>query len=110
MRLSWQGFVVAVVLSSAASCTTEKQQPVNVVQYLCAGAIDESLTVKFSAATQPDAVLLTIAGEQRAAQRVRSASGGRYQGAGVEFWEHHGEARVRWDDAEYTCSVATRSP
>ncbi|MCB1889614.1 MAG: MliC family protein [Rhodocyclaceae bacterium] len=42
--------------------------------------------------------------------RQPSASGSRYEGGNEAFWEHHGEARLRWGygAAEVTCAAAAR--
>ena len=35
--------------------------------------------------------------------RLRPASGAKYEGQGLMFWEHQGEATVTWMNIELTC-------
>ncbi len=76
------------------------------VYYTC-NATD--LTAVFYNQTDPQAVVLTVIPiltdpGQMTAFRVHSASGARYEGGNVEFWEHHGEAQLSWYDKVMSCS------
>lgn len=53
--------------------------------------------------TRPAMVLLERGGEARPAFQIRSASGARYQGDGVSFWEVRGEATLTWMGDKATC-------
>jgi heat shock protein HslJ len=67
-----------------------------------AGAAAGSLRVTFYA-TQPALALLELDGTVRPAFQVRAASGSRYEGDGVLYWEAHGEAMVSWMGHPLTC-------
>jgi heat shock protein HslJ len=54
-------------------------------------------------ATQPALALITRAGSARPAFQVEAASGARYEGDGVLFWEAHGEAMLTWMGRQLTC-------
>ncbi|GIU19140.1 MliC family protein [Shewanella sp. MBTL60-007] len=43
--------------------------------------------------------------QQLLATNVRSGSGAKYQGRNFEFWEHQGEASVRFFDDSYRCKL-----
>ena len=53
--------------------------------------------------TQPAMVLVEIGGVARPAFQVSAASGSRYEGDRVLFWEARGEATVNWMGVESTC-------
>jgi heat shock protein HslJ len=53
--------------------------------------------------TQPPMVLLERGGAARPAFQVKAASGSRYEGDGVLFWEARGEATLNWTGAASTC-------
>ena len=53
--------------------------------------------------TQPALAVLERDGVTRLAFQVRAASGVRYEGDGVLFWEARGEATVTWMGTESTC-------
>jgi membrane-bound inhibitor of C-type lysozyme len=48
-------------------------------------------------------VLLVRSGQTRVAFSVPAASGARYEGEGVRFWEASGEATVWWSGVALTC-------
>jgi heat shock protein HslJ len=54
-------------------------------------------------ATQPGLVMLEHVGLAKPAFQVRAASGAKYEGDGVSFWEARGEATVRWPGSDMTC-------
>ena len=51
-------------------------------------------------------VLLERGGVTRAAFQVRAASGTRYEGDGVLFWEAGGQATLNWMGVESVCKPA----
>jgi membrane-bound inhibitor of C-type lysozyme len=67
-----------------------------------AGGASITLTATFFD-TKPSLVLLESGGDTRPAFQVRAASGARFEGTGVSFWEARGEATVRWKGADLTC-------
>jgi len=71
------------------------------------GAAAGSLRVTFYA-TQPALALLERDGAVRPAFQVRAASGSRYEGDGVLYWEARGEAMVTWMGRQLTCRRADR--
>jgi uncharacterized protein len=76
--------------------------------YACPGRASERLTATFYNQTDPKSVLVVSGDREAVAFLAISASGARYVADGIEFWEHHGEARVKWSGADYTCKVAGR--
>jgi putative lipoprotein len=66
------------------------------------GATAEALRTTFYE-TQPGLVILQRGAVTQAAFRVKSASGARYEGEGLQFWEGRGEARLTWMGVESTC-------
>jgi len=54
-------------------------------------------------ATDPALILLEYRGTTKAAFQVRSASGARYEGDDVQFWEARGEASLDWNGTRTTC-------
>jgi membrane-bound inhibitor of C-type lysozyme len=71
------------------------------VDWICAGD-GEPLRVTFYS-TQPAMVLLERGGVARPAFQVKAASGSKYEGEGVMFWEARGEAMLAWMGSESTC-------
>ena len=55
--------------------------------------------------TQPAMVLLERGGVTRPAFQTRSASGSRYEGDGVLFWEGRGEATLNWAGVQSICKA-----
>ena len=53
--------------------------------------------------TEPGLAVLARGGETRVAFVVRAASGAKYQGEGLLFWEARGEATVTWGQTETKC-------
>ena len=53
--------------------------------------------------TKPPMVLLERGGQSRVAFLVRSASGSKYEGDDVVYWEARGEAAVTWSGVELKC-------
>jgi heat shock protein HslJ len=65
-------------------------------------AASDELRVTFYQ-TQPSMVLLERGSVTRPAFQVKAASGSRYEGEGVLFWEAHGEATLNWMGTASTC-------
>jgi heat shock protein HslJ/membrane-bound inhibitor of C-type lysozyme len=53
--------------------------------------------------TEPGMVLVEHEGRARPAFSVRAASGTKYEGQDVMFWEAHGEATVTWSGVDLRC-------
>ena len=69
-----------------------------------------ALTAVYYSQTIPPTVALTIIPviqgiNQVLAYQEPSASGAKYQGRNVSFWEHQGEAKLDWYDKQMTCRV-----
>lgn len=108
-----RSFMLGIGVTLLTGCMPQSEeglQGASVARYHCPDAADAVITVSFAADPQQDSVVLTFAGENRTAMRIRSASGSRYQGELVEFWEHQGEAMVRWGDTDLKCSITTSTP
>jgi membrane-bound inhibitor of C-type lysozyme/heat shock protein HslJ len=73
--------------------------------YTCGAERSDTLTATFYK-TQPDLVVLRRGAETRVAFGVRSASGAKYQGDDVSFWEARNEATVTWAGTQLTCQRA----
>lgn len=55
-------------------------------------------------ATQPGLVMLDHLGVAKPAFQVRAASGAKFEGDGVSFWEARGEAAVQWPGSDMICT------
>jgi uncharacterized protein/heat shock protein HslJ len=75
------------------------------VAYRCAGEEGKPFTVSFYSQTDPSGAVVTFGDDQVILFGVRAASGARYVAPGVEFWEHHGEARVDFFGQQLECAV-----
>lgn len=62
----------------------------------------ETLTATFYK-TEPAMVLVDRAGQARPAFGVRAASGSKYEGQDVMFWDARGEAAVTWSGTDLKC-------
>ncbi|PSS58146.1 MliC family protein [Pseudomonas sp. BBP2017] len=62
-------------------------------------------TAVFYNQLEPRAAVLTYGSDQAIALALPSGSGSKYGAQGVEFWEHQGEAKVKWYGAELTCQA-----
>ncbi|MOA26098.1 Membrane-bound lysozyme-inhibitor of c-type lysozyme [compost metagenome] len=76
------------------------------VEFVC-GDTRKSFTAVFYNDLEPNAAVLTFAGDQSIAIIQRAASGAHYSNDGVDFWEHQGEAKVAWYGTQMTCKVAS---
>jgi uncharacterized protein len=73
------------------------------VGYVCKGREDEPFTVAFYNQTDPVSAVVTLGDRQSIAFGLPAPSGTRYRGADVEFWEHQGEATVKWFGTTLAC-------
>jgi uncharacterized protein len=78
------------------------------VGYLCKQREQTPFTAVFYQQAEPRAAVLTYGDRQEVVFAVPSASGARYANARVEFWEHQGEAAVRWEGESLSCAVIPR--
>ena len=75
------------------------------VSYACTGFEAQPLLAAFYPDTTPASVVLTRGDDQAIAFIARSGSGARYTAAGIEFWEHQGEATVKWYGTALQCRL-----
>ncbi|UTV29881.1 MliC family protein [Photobacterium atrarenae] len=64
---------------------------------------DKPFTAVFYSQTDPHSAVLTWGDDQVIALIAPAASGSKYTGRNVEYWEHQGEARVTWLSETLTC-------
>lgn len=57
--------------------------------------------------TNPATVLLSDGTRKAVAFVAPSGSGARYAADGVEYWEHQGQAKVKWRGTDMECAIAT---
>ena len=72
-----------------------------VVEYRCQGS-DLPFTAQFYQGDSPRAVFM-LGGDRIEVPGAASASGARYTGNGVDYWEHQGEAKVDFEGTQLTC-------
>jgi uncharacterized protein len=72
------------------------------VAFTCKGRQDP-LTVAFYKQTDPPSAVITMGDRQAIAFIARSGSGSRYTSAEVDYWEHQGEATVKWGGVSLAC-------
>jgi heat shock protein HslJ/membrane-bound inhibitor of C-type lysozyme len=74
------------------------------IEYDCAhaGAGNDTIIATFYQTT-PTMVLVERANRTRPAFQVPAASGAKYEGQELMFWDAHGEARVTWSGVELKC-------
>ena len=53
--------------------------------------------------TEPPSVLVERGDRTLLGTQVRAASGAKYEGANLMFWEHQGKAQVTWMNEELKC-------
>jgi len=74
------------------------------VTYTCTNAKGEREEIKATfRKTDPPSVLVQRGDQTLAAPSAPSGSGAKYEGHGLMFWEHQGEAVVTWMDTELKC-------
>ena len=94
-------------LAAAPAKPGPQQSPVESkgpIHFACTqtGGGSSPLTATFYQ-TQPALVLVERESQSRLAFQVRAASGAKYEGTNVMFWEAHGEASVTWSGNEFKC-------
>ncbi|MEE4146072.1 MAG: MliC family protein [Halieaceae bacterium] len=99
---------LAAAAMSSASGPEQSMAPVAVI-YDCGEAGSAPVLATFQNDTDPPSVILVRGDEQAVAFRTRTASGSRYTGEGVDFWEHHGEATLEWFGTTLKCRVIADS-
>ena len=74
------------------------------VTYTCTSprGADSEVIVTFHE-TEPPSVLVERGDRTVLGTQVRAASGAKYEGANLMFWEHQGEAQVTWMNVELKC-------
>lgn len=72
-----------------------------VVEFECQGS-DQPFTAQFRDGDPPTAVFM-LGGDRVEVPSAASASGARYTGNGVDYWEHQGEAKVDFEGTQLTC-------
>ena len=92
---------------AAASPTGSFKSPVasrGPATWVCGpgAAASDTLRVTFYE-TEPPMVLLEHGGITRPAFRAKSASGARFEGDGIQFWEGRGEATLNWSGTQSIC-------
>ena len=70
--------------------------------YFCKGATGPLTAAYYP--TEPAAALLSYSDRQAVAFVAESGSGARYTAEDVELWEHQGQASVKWNGKDMTCS------
>ena len=71
----------------------------------CEGAEEKPLLITFFSQTDPRSAMMTFGNLQAILFSEVSASGARYTGPDVEFWEHQGEATVDFYGEKLRCKV-----
>ncbi|MFK8329688.1 MliC family protein [Pseudomonas sp. BJa5] len=104
--------------SDADACVLEQYQVRLVELQIRSGAVQVPAAVEFDCddgskpftavfynQLDPQAAVLTYGDDQTIVIAQRSGSGSKYGREGVEFWEHQGEAKVKWYGQELTCTA-----
>ena len=104
--------------SDADACIREQYQVRLVKLQIQSGAVQVPAAVEFDCddnskpftavfynQLDPQAAVLTFGDDQTIAIAQPAASGSKYGADGVEFWEHQGEAKVKWYGAELSCQA-----
>ena len=99
--------LLAVLASPAAAASPVAAN--GPVEYQCteAGGGNDTLIATFYQ-TQPTMALIVHHDEARPAFQVPAASGARYEGQDVTFWDAHGEATVTWSGSQLECRPRRR--
>lgn len=75
------------------------------VAYRCQGADNTPVFATFYNELEPRAAVVTVGDKQVVAFAAPSGSGAKYTATGVELWDHHGEAMLRWFGKRYACKA-----
>jgi membrane-bound inhibitor of C-type lysozyme len=96
------------VLIAVASCQAADSEPagatIGPVTFRCDDGSEIQAT--FDNAPDPATVMLVRGGEQAMLPQAMSASGARYLGDDVEFWNKGNDAAVEWRGTQLACSEA----
>jgi uncharacterized protein len=77
------------------------------VDYTCKGSKEIQLTASFYNETDPPSAVITLGPDtQVIALTGPTGSGARYTAPNFEFWEHHGDAILKWSGATLNCAVS----
>jgi membrane-bound inhibitor of C-type lysozyme len=89
---------------SKAAAPNSQVASIGPFEYDCAraGAGNDTIVATFYKTT-PALVLVERANRTRPAFQVPAASGAKYEGQDLMFWDAHGEARVTWSSFELKC-------
>jgi membrane-bound inhibitor of C-type lysozyme len=101
---------VLAMLIAVASCQAADQNPepagdrIGPVTFTC----DDGSMIEATFDNAPDpATVLLVRGDQRfELPQAMSASGARYVGEGIEFWNKGRDAAVEWQGHKLSCSTA----
>jgi membrane-bound inhibitor of C-type lysozyme len=97
-----------VVLVAVASCQAADPEPagdtIGPVTFRCDDGSDIMAT--FDNAPDPATVLLVRGDQAFTLPQAMSASGARYLGEGIEFWNKGRDAAVDWQGRKLSCSEA----
>lgn len=63
------------------------------------------ITAVYYSQLDPVTAVFRFNDQQLIASYVSSGSGAKYQGQNFEFWEHHGEASIRYFDTSTKCEI-----
>lgn len=80
------------------------------VGYACSGGEGKPFLVTYYQETDPKSAVITYGDDQVIALAAPTGSGARYTAAGVELWEHQGEAAVEWFGTKLTCRPRKGGP
>lgn len=78
------------------------------IGFACTGGDAMPFFAAFYPDTDPPSAVLTFGDDQVIAFAAPSGSGARYAAPNVEFWEHHGEAKVDWFGTALSCTAHGR--
>lgn len=105
--------------SDADACVLEQYQVRMVELQIQSGAVQVPPVVEFDCddgskpftavfynQLDPRAAVLTYGEDQAIVIAQPSGSGSKYGAQGIEFWEHQGEAKVKWYGTELSCQPA----
>lgn len=73
------------------------------VGFACKGQESQPFTVAFYNDVDPRAAVITLGNRQTIAFAAQAASGARYTNNEIEYWEHQGEATVKWSGKTMVC-------
>ena len=78
--------------------------PPTTYTFWCQEPATPPFTVRFYNEADPPSALIAAGGHEVIALLTATASGARYLGEGVDFWEHQGQAEVTWRGKAHHCA------